>query len=325
MILSKTSNALLDVIIPFKDNFKFFPTCLRSVLMQSFDDFNVYVIDNGSCNHESRCLHQFIDECGDFRVKLIKRADPLGPSGARNVGIRMGSAPFIAFLDADDAWFSEKLVRQVEILHSLPETYVAIYCGYDHIDSNDLWAGKALVEPRVKGDVYFDLLKGGNLISGSCSSALVRRDALKKVGLFDESLKFGEDWDLFLRLARLGRFDYVDKVLCSIRLHEDSLQAIARRAQENLEILSVLRILEKNDAQNVNSLIVDYSRMVQRHARRNLTFGQLEALRIVLRDIGPLGRQISDVLSPLKMVRGLLRILLRSVIAELRPVPALRN
>jgi glycosyltransferase involved in cell wall biosynthesis len=304
----------IDVVIPFKDSLRFIEPCVASVLLQSHAQLNVLVVDDASSPKASHGLSCVLARFSDRRVRLIRLPKGVGPSGARNAGIRMGNSPFVAFLDADDIWHPDKLARQVSLLSSALGSTCAVYSGYDHIDERGCFAGEGLVLPKLRGSVHKKLLFGGNLISGSCSSVLVRRAALETVGLFDEKLRFAEDWDLWLRLARIGEFDFLADTLASIRLHKDSLQFNLKSSRAEVELLSILSVVGKQSTPECEELFRHYKQIASRFARKELTFGQISKLRALLRESGPFCTKVAEHLSLLHIVRGWPKIFLRSLL-----------
>jgi glycosyltransferase involved in cell wall biosynthesis len=156
-------------------------------------------------------------------VRCVRTANG-GVAAARNVGIREAEGEFIAFLDADDLWLPGKLGRQVAALDADGEVGV-VTTGFRAIDGG----GGALpmsegVVPRTEawtGDVFEVLLLEGNFVP--TLTVMTRAALLEEVGGFDEELRISEDYDLWLRLARVSRFAHIPEVLAEYRVTEGSL------------------------------------------------------------------------------------------------------
>ena len=193
--------------MPVHNGAAFISKAIGSVLTQTFRDFDLLVIDDGSTDETASVVNSFQDS----RLRYFYQKNR-GPSAARNMGIAHSAAAWIAFLDADDYWLPEKLAAQLSVARATPDAGM-IYCSAQvcTVDGDVLWTYHARVEGRP-----LDQLLVGNCISGSASSAILRRDVLDEIGYFDEGLPLGEDWDLWLRAARATDFAKVDDPLVCI-------------------------------------------------------------------------------------------------------------
>jgi glycosyltransferase involved in cell wall biosynthesis len=181
----------LSVVIPAYNSASYLPTAIASVRAQERGDLEIVVVDDGSTDQTMAVLETLAGD--DLRV--FKQANS-GPSAARNRGIRESRGEWIAFLDADCYWLPGKLEAQLSASGSNPEPVGLSYTGSLLVDEE----GQTLaVRPAIPGGCLIEDLVWGNLIS--TSSAMTRRAALLAVGMFDETLRIGEDWDLWLRLA----------------------------------------------------------------------------------------------------------------------------
>jgi glycosyltransferase involved in cell wall biosynthesis len=202
-------------VIPAYNPGPFIGEAVASVLAQTFADFDLVVVDDGSTDDTRSILASFTDE----RVSYLFQ-DNRERSGARNTGIRAARGEYIAFLDADDTWLPEKLARQVALLDAHSEIGL-VYCS-----AWKLRAGVIMGEQKAtyRGNVVRPLLIVDNVIAGSASAVMVRRDVLDEVGGFDERRIIYEDWDLWLRIARRFPVDFVADNLVHIRVHPASTQ-----------------------------------------------------------------------------------------------------
>lgn len=181
----------VSVIIPTYNRAQKVVRAISSVLCQTFNDYEIIVIDDGSTDSTKTAMAQF-DEC----ITYIVHSSNLGVSAARNTGIRRSSAPFIAFLDSDDYWLPKKLAAHMEFFSTHP---YAQACQTDEI-----WIRKGhRVNPKKRhlkpsGDIFEPSLE---LCLVSPSAVMLRRSLLEEVGLFDEDLMACEDYDLWLRIS----------------------------------------------------------------------------------------------------------------------------
>lgn len=210
----------MDVLIPVRNGARYVEACLDSVRSQTLQPRRVVIVDDGSTDATPELLRQYAERWPALRVV---RSEPMGVSHARNLGLAACEAPFVAFLDSDDVWTPEKLERQMALLASRPSVGW-VHCSYFVIDQGGEIIPNATVFPPTKrGDIFVDLLDHYPL-SGSASAVVARRDLVAAAGGFDEALFHGEDWDLWLRLARLAHVDFVPEALVGIRVHEASSQ-----------------------------------------------------------------------------------------------------
>ncbi|NER80576.1 MAG: glycosyltransferase [Leptolyngbya sp. SIO1D8] len=219
----------VSIVIPVYNGEKTIEATIASVLAQSFEDFELLIINDGS----NDSTLEIVNSIADARLQVLSYPN-VGLAASRNRGIRAAVGEFISFIDADDLWTPDKLLTQVEALRQNPQAAL-VYSWTDCV--ND----RGRVERRgsyitAEGNVYAQLLLGNFLDSGS--NALVRREVFETTGGFDESLKAAEDWDMFLRLARSCEFVCVSKVQVLYRLSNQSMSAnLDRQEQESLKVL----------------------------------------------------------------------------------------
>lgn len=216
-------DSTVDVVIPVYNGEKFISDALNSVIGQTYQPDKVIVVDDGSTDRTGEIVAG-IGRTSPVQIEYIRKENG-GPSSARNAGILASTADFIALLDADDVWDERKLELQLAVMKGSPVPNVGIvYCDYSLMDESGRDVDERRLRSRrlVRGDIYRRLLKG-NIVAGSDSAVLIRRECLDETGFFEESI-MGEDWDLWLRIAKRYGFDFVGSTLVRIRIHEDSVQ-----------------------------------------------------------------------------------------------------
>lgn len=222
--LSPSSNRV-DVVIPAFNAAKYIGATLESVALQGDIVQSIIVVNDGSTDETEQIIQSFSLKYPKLDVCYLKQTNH-GLAHARNAGIQIARAPYIALLDADDVWVKHKLEKQLGVFHqNLDSCLGVVYCSYQLIDERDrcIEGRNLIVEPKAKGDIY-SLLLTGNFISGSGSSVVIKSEVFKKVGLFDENLKASEDWDMWIRISREFHFDFVNEPLVQIRVHLDNMQ-----------------------------------------------------------------------------------------------------
>ena len=202
----------VSVVVPAYNREGTLPRTLDSVLAQTFEDFEVLVVDDGSADGTAAVAEAYAGR--DDRVRLLRQPKNAGVSAARNRGLREARGEFVAFLDSDDEWLPEKLARQVERFRQVPDDVGVVYCGVETVrEGGAVWT----FVPEHRGDVYGRLLVRNALHAGA-SCVVVRRSVVESAGFFDEGIPAIEDYEYWLRIARHHPFDFVEDPL--VRYHD---------------------------------------------------------------------------------------------------------
>lgn len=195
----------VTVVVPTRDRWPLLSThAVPAALSQEDVELELVVVDDGSSDGTSSKLAGVQDP----RLRVVRHTRPSGVAGARNAGVAVARAPWIAFLDDDDLWSPRKLRAQLDLAL--------------HADADVVYAAGVLVDERLSvlaHDVFPPtselprLLLDGNVLPGGCSNVLARTDLVRQVGCFDERLTYTEDWDLWVRLALAGKIAACPDVL----------------------------------------------------------------------------------------------------------------
>jgi glycosyltransferase involved in cell wall biosynthesis len=208
----------VSVIIPAYNTAKYIRETLDSVFAQTFRNFEAIVINDGSPDTDE--LEQALAPIRE-RVVYLKQENQ-GPSAARNTGIRQARGEYLALLDSDDCWLPEFLASQLKMFDETPSLDV-VYCDAQRF-GDPAFAGKTCMQTNPSnGPVNLN-----SLIREQCapvaSCTVARRQMVVEAGLFDESFRRCEDYDLWLRiLYRGGHIGYQKKVLGRYRSRPGSL------------------------------------------------------------------------------------------------------
>jgi glycosyltransferase involved in cell wall biosynthesis len=197
----------VSVVVPAYNTMKYLPETLDSILHQTFSDFEVLIVNDGSSDN----IEEWFEQIQDSRVKSISQQNA-GLSSARNTGIRHSQGEYIAFLDSDDTWEKTKLEKQVKYLEEHPSIDL-IHTWILLIDEHGISTGRILKSFAV-GDVWQQLIQQ-NIIA--CLSVMVRRHCVESVGGFDETLRSLEDWDMWIRIAKNHKFAVIQEPLAYYR------------------------------------------------------------------------------------------------------------
>jgi glycosyltransferase involved in cell wall biosynthesis len=192
------------VVLPCYNVKAYLPRALDSVFAQTYTDFHTYAVDDGSLDDTARVLGTYADRCS-----FVSQPNA-GPAAARNRAIEMSDSPFIAFLDADDEWLPHKLERQIAVLKGDPD--LGLVCSLCAFCESGTQTGSSLsVRGMPSSGKLFQYLARNCFVF--TPTVVVRRRCLEEVGLFNESLKVSEDFNLWLRIAARWKIALLPEVL----------------------------------------------------------------------------------------------------------------
>lgn len=199
-----------------KNYAQFIGQAVRSVFAQTFPDWELVIIDDGSTDYTPQAVKPFL---GDPRVRYV-RSDRLGQPRAKNLGLRLSRGEFVAYLDADDAWEPTKLAKQLAVLKERPEVGVS-YTSRVLMDENgNIIKTDSQHSAGVQGTTPSDLF----LTNPVCfSSVVVRRVVFDQIGGFDPEFDLAIDYDLWQRVARHWQFACVPEPLMLYRTGHGNL------------------------------------------------------------------------------------------------------
>ncbi len=209
----------VDVIIPAYNAAKYLPEAIESVVAQTFEDWEILLVDDGSTDNTAEVVAPYLENLGS-KLKYIRKANG-GLPAARNTAIRSSSAEFLALLDADDAWLPCRLSESLKSFEGRPQ--VGLTYGFnDRIDP----AGRVIdtFDSRQKnGEGFIAPYIYMRKVDLPCPTITFRRKCVDEVGLFDESLRATEDRDLWFRIALQYEVALVPKVIAHYRVSPNSM------------------------------------------------------------------------------------------------------
>ncbi|GAB4114371.1 MAG: glycosyltransferase [Candidatus Caldatribacteriota bacterium] len=213
-------NPTVSVIIPTYNRAHLVGRAIQSVLDQTYQDFELIVVDDGSTDNTEDIIKEF--QRKDDRIKYLKHEKNKGGSAARNTGIKNSVGKYIAFQDSDDEWLPEKLEKQMRVFENAPAKIGVVYTGFWRIEGN-----KKIYIPsdritRKEGDIHDELLNGNFVTT---QSIVARKKCFEKAGMFDESLPRLQDWELVIRLSKYYDFKCIDEPLLTSPFTPDSISA----------------------------------------------------------------------------------------------------
>jgi glycosyltransferase involved in cell wall biosynthesis len=205
---------------------------VKSVLAQSFRDLEIVVVDDGSTDKTAEVLRPFRE-----RIRYVVQ-EHRGLAAARNMGIRVARGRYVAFLDSDDLWLPDKISMQVSRMDA--DRAIGLVYGEAALFNEDS-------PPTVTLHSYWSHHPSGRILPWlvrqnvvPSPTPLVRRELFDQVGPFDEALSACEDWDMWIRIAHVSEFAYVDRLLAKYRVHSANMSLNHERLLTN-----GLRVIEK--------------------------------------------------------------------------------
>ena len=228
------SNPLVSIITPTFNRAWVLPRAIKSVLSQTYTNFEHIIVDDVSTDNTKEVVSKFKDPRIKYiRLNYHKIDETYGAPRARNVGINSAKGKYIAFLDSDDVFLPPKLQKQVRLIESSLEEYVMVYSGFEfHIEGDPKY--KDVVIPTKRGDLFKELLRSN--VAGTLT-VLAKRSAILHAGLFDEKIPTCEDWDLWIRLAQLGKIDFVPEVLAYDYIHGRQVSRVFDKKLEGKKLV----------------------------------------------------------------------------------------
>lgn len=226
----------VSVIIPAYNISEFIVSTLDSVFEQTFRDFEVVIVNDGSA--DTKELEEVLSKYSDRIV--YGRQKNAGASMARNAAICLSRGELIAFLDGDDFWFPDYLEKQVAFIEK--SNLDMVYCDAELFGDN-FYKGKTYMETTPSNGEVNPV----SLINATCnvitSGTLLKREVLSKAGLFDPESIRAQDFDLWFRLSKHGaKIGYQRDILIKYRVSSNSLSGSnVKRAERNVTILELIR------------------------------------------------------------------------------------
>jgi glycosyltransferase involved in cell wall biosynthesis len=277
------------VVIPTYNRRAMVCEAVKSVLAQRNAKFELIVVDDGSTDGTWEELTQIAAVANDhaqWEMMRIERTPNRGPATARNTGVAIAAAPFVALLDSDDLWLPHKLNRQIAFMRDHPEYAIS--------QTEEIWMRNGRrVNPGARhrkraGDLFADSLLTCLI---SPSAVIMRTDLLREAGGFDEDLAAAEDYDLWLRLLTDHKVGLVDEQLVIRRAGHPGQLSATVPALDRFRVLALLKLLAREDfaperrikvCEVLSEKCAIYAKGLKRRARADETRFFLEVARNAL-------------------------------------------
>ena len=239
-------NVPVTVVLPAYNAAQYLPETIESVLTQTFDNFELLIIENGSTDNTAEVAYQYSQQ--DKRIKLFSQQSNQGVSVAGNKGIHLAVGNIIAFIDADDQWLPNKLTRHIEHLNQ--DTKLGVSFGrVEFLNPDGKPTGQFCNNPLSNIQPQHFLYENPTI---TVSNLVVRRDVFEEFGGFEETMSHSEDLDFLLRVACSERWkiEGINEVLMQYRTSLGGLSSDLYRMEKGWDLL-IAR------ARKYNSILVD--------------------------------------------------------------------
>lgn len=223
--------SLVSVVIPTYNRKRMLRRAISSVLSQTFQDFEILVVSDGSTDDTDEVVASFRDP----RIRLLKHESRRGASAARNTGMKASCGKFIAFLDDDDEWTSNKLEVQLPVVENSAHNVGLIYAWMEYFQNGKSVGVQA---PELRGNVFVEMLDKQAI--GGCPTIIIKREIVDKVGYFDENLPRGNDGDYWRRICKVYDVDFVPETLAKVHIGHERITGNTK-----ISIRGEIKALEK--------------------------------------------------------------------------------
>ena len=245
--------ARVSAIIPTYNCLKYLPKAIDSVLKQTHQDIELIIINDNSDDGTSAYLETIDDE----RIVTISTSG-VGAPQARNLGIEKATGEYIAFLDADDFWFPEKIQYQIEF-HQRYSSLAMSFTNYDHltedykviVDCFSYWS-----QFQDQDDMFINIENPLEFIIAynviGTSTVMVKTDVFSQVGSFNADIKYGEDWELWLRLSENHQVGVMNSVQVGYLMRASSVTQTESLKLRNLQSIESILQYYQNERERWN-------------------------------------------------------------------------
>ncbi|MGI9886036.1 glycosyltransferase family 2 protein [Vibrio chagasii] len=245
--------AKVSIVIPTYNCFDYLPKAIGSVLQQTHQDIELIIIDDNSNDGTSTYLASIDDD----RIITLSTLG-VGAPQARNLGIEKATGEFIAFLDADDFWFPEKIERQLEFHQRYPEMAMS-FTNYEHltedyeviVDCFSYWSQfQNREEQFINIDSPLEFIIENNVIG--TSTVMVKADVFSQTDSFNADIKYGEDWELWLRMSENHQIGVLNSVEVGYLMRATSVTQTEDLKLRNLASIETILQRYQNNSQRWN-------------------------------------------------------------------------
>lgn len=235
-VSTERTSPTVSVVLPTYNRADSLPEAIDSVVDQTYEDFELIVVDDGSTDG----TESIVEDVDDERVQYVGFEENRGANVARNAGIEAAEGRYIAFQDSDDRWCPRKLEQQVARMDSTSDEVGVVYTGWLRVSDENRTYRPSRDRAMRSGDIHDELLHGNFVTT---PATLVRRECFEVAGRFDEQLPRLQDWELWLRISEHFEFELIDEPLVEKDVEAD---AVSISGDPDRYLDAMARILEKH-------------------------------------------------------------------------------
>ncbi|MDC0255706.1 glycosyltransferase [Bacteriovoracales bacterium] len=239
----KLKNPLLTVLLPVYNAEKYIKESISSILAQTFEDFELIIIDDGSTDKSKEAISSFKDK----RIRFFKNNTNLKLINTLNKGIKLARGKYLARIDADDICFPKRFQKQISFLENNKNVAI-LGTDIEFIDKSGNYFGKGVVHPQSHNEIKWGLQRRCCIYH---PTTMVNLEKVKNEFFYSEQFVHAEDYELWLRIAKNYRLANLPEVLLKYRVHSSSItQKFSTQAtQSMLQALSTHRLEDYTETQ----------------------------------------------------------------------------
>ncbi|MCQ2211217.1 MAG: glycosyltransferase [Paludibacteraceae bacterium] len=230
---------LVSAIITTHNRCELLKRAIDSVTSQSYRDIECIVVDDASDDDTIN----YCNSRNDIKYVRIEKEDSKGGNYARNLGIENARGEYVAFLDDDDYWKKDKIEKQMALIEE--KKCDLVYCGrlFEIVTETGVSYKEEILNPLNQGDMSRRIL---HVICTTTTNILAKKSALSNVGLYDENLKFWQEYELTIRMAQITPFYYVDEPLSVYRIDSKDKNRLTNKYFEWEKAVRYIRNKHRN-------------------------------------------------------------------------------
>lgn len=246
----------ITVLMPVYNGERFLKRSIESVLNQTFDDYEFLIIDDKSNDSSKNIISSYRDK----RIRFVENEKNAGQMGTLNIGVGLSRGGYIARMDQDDVSLPDRFKKEVKTL-DMDSSLGLVYSDSFIVDEDGNRKARTFFDlSRPYRSFIFDRLMKGNFIAGN--TVMMRRGVFETIGLYNTAYKVAAEYDLYLRLARRYKVDFIDEPLAEYRVHRYNASADIEKITK--EVLGILKNMDRRAMEKVSRKIAD--RMISRHS-----------------------------------------------------------